>query len=121
MHKLIDYICDELETIEKKAEKGNLSLSEIDYADKLAHLKKNLLRSEELEDEGYSGDNMRYYSGARGRMSPRRDSRGRYASEPYYSMDNHELVSELRNLMNESPNEQTKTEFKHFIQRIENM
>lgn len=40
MHKLINYICDELESIEKKAEKGDLSMSELQYADTLAHLKK---------------------------------------------------------------------------------
>ena len=52
MHKLIDYICDELETLEKKAEKGKLSMSEMEYVDMLAHTKKNLLKGEEMMDEG---------------------------------------------------------------------
>ena len=44
MHKLIDFVCDELEDIEQKASKGELSISDVQYADTLAHLKKNLLK-----------------------------------------------------------------------------
>lgn len=104
MHKLINYVCDELEDIEKKAEKGKLSMSEIEYADKLASLKQNILKSDKLMDEGYSGDShMDGYSNrmypysmnegmsyARGRGSnARRDSMGRYARDDYprYSRD----------------------------------
>jgi hypothetical protein len=54
MHKLIDYICDELEELERKADKGKLSMAEVQYGDMLAHFKKNLLKSEEMSDEGYS-------------------------------------------------------------------
>lgn len=127
MHKLIDYVCDELETLEKKAEKGNLSMSEVEYADKLAHLKKNLLKGEEMM-EGYSGDmypdsknysNARNYSGARrysrarGRGSnARRDSMGRYSGE--YSMDSEEFRGELEELMQSAPNEHVKMK----LQRI---
>ncbi len=85
MHKFIDYICDELEDLEKKAEKGKLSMTELQYADTLAHLKKNLLTAEammEAEDNGYSGD----YSYARGRgRNARRDSMGRYSRDEGYS------------------------------------
>lgn len=100
MHKLIEYVCDELEELEEKVGKGSkLSMSEIEYADKLAHMKKNLLKGEEMMDEDYSGeyrmDGRSYrggYSRARGR-SARRDSRGRYSSDGYggYSrtMDDH--------------------------------
>lgn len=96
MHKLMNYVCDELEDIEKKADKGKLSMSEIEYADKLASLKQNILKSDKLMDEGYSGDShMDGYSNrmypysmnegmsyARGRGSnARRDSMGRYSSD----------------------------------------
>lgn len=74
MDKLIEYICDELDDIEKKADKdGKLSMTEIQYADTLAHLKKNILKAEEMTE----GDS---YSYARGRNA-RRDSRGRYSRE----------------------------------------
>ena len=120
MHKLIDYICDEMDELEKKAEKGKLSMSEIEYADKLAHLKKNLLRSEELMDEGYSGAIYPYMNGsyARGR---RRDSMGRYSSDSRYSMDNREIVKELRTLMNDAPDDRTRQEFRQFISKMEQM
>lgn len=42
MHKLYEYVCDELKDLEKKADKGNLSLQEVQYADTLAHLKRTL-------------------------------------------------------------------------------
>ena len=58
MHKLIEYICDELEELERKADKeGKLSMAEIQYGDMLAHFKKNLLKGEEMygeEEEMYS-------------------------------------------------------------------
>ena len=70
MHKLIKYACEELEDLERKAEKGGkLSMSELQYADTLAHLKKNLLKGEEMSggDEyssrGYS--RRMYYDGDR--------------------------------------------------------
>lgn len=94
MDKLIDYICDEIDVLEKKAEAGKLSMSEIQYLDTLAHTKKNLLKSEEMMDDGYSSANDDYYahtSYARGRgADAKRDSKGRYSSRAYrgdYSRD----------------------------------
>ena len=44
MHKLIEFICDELVDLERKAERGGkLSMTEVQYMDTLAHAKKNLL------------------------------------------------------------------------------
>ena len=84
MHKLIDYVCDEMEELERKAEKGGkLSMSELQYADTLAHLKKNILTADAMmgEDE-YSNTDGSY---ARGRGSnARRDSMGRYSREGSY-------------------------------------
>lgn len=74
MHKLIEYVCDELEKIEQQvSENKKLSLAEVEYADKLAHLKKNLLRSEEIMDKGYSGDMKRSPSSFRDGRSYARD------------------------------------------------
>lgn len=55
---------------------------------------------------------------ARGR---RRDSMGRYSSEGGYSMAGDEMIDELRDLMQDAPDEQTRMEFQRFIQRIEQM
>ena len=82
MDKLINYICDEMEELERKAEKGGkLSMQEIQYADMLAHLKKNILTADammEVDDEGGS------YARGRGRNA-KRDSMGRYSREDGYS------------------------------------
>lgn len=130
MDKLIDYICDELEELERKVDKGGkLSSQEVQYMDTLAHAKKNLLKSEEMSD-GYSGrsymhnpiyamdDGMSY---ARGR---KRDSMGRYSSRSgysrNYSMDD-DFMSELHELKKTAPNSQVKQKFQQFIDEVNGM
>ena len=123
MDKLIDFVCEELEDLERKVERGGkLSMTEVQYGDILAHFKKNLLKGEELmEENGYSMDSYAYsregrrYSNARmgrGRGSnASRDSMGRYSSNRYsregYSTEE-DFRSELEELMREAPNEQVK-------------
>ena len=51
MHKLIEYVCDELKELEKKADKGEMSMSDIEKIEKLSSIKKNLLKGEMLFDE----------------------------------------------------------------------
>lgn len=137
MHKLYEYVCDELKDLEKKAERGNLSMQEVQYADTLAHLKKNLMKADEMMEDEYGEYSMAYYpmtsyaeegggrsyarrsdgrSYARGQ---RRDSMGRY-SRRGYSMDSG-MIADLRELMEDAPNEETKREFKKFIEKIERM
>ena len=126
MHKLIEYVCDELDELEKKADKGNMSMSEIEYADKLAHLKKNLLKGEELYDD-YSGD-YRHDGGmvyARGR-NVRRDSMGRYSRRGYsrddgYSRTGDDMAHKLRELMEDAPDETTRHEIKRLVDKMERM
>lgn len=136
MHKLMEYICDEMEELERKVEKGGkLSMAEIQYGDTLAHFKKNLLKADEMTGENeYSeygrsyaqGENRRFYdnmpydntSMARGRRgNVRRDSMGRYSR----GSDTEMMVNELRNLMEDAPDNETKQEFRKFIQKIESM
>lgn len=140
MHKLMEYICDEMSDLERKAEKdGKLSVAEVQYLDTLAHTKKNLLKADEMSEEGYSGmmypryygddrtdgrsyrDGRSYNDGrsyARGRNA-RRDSMGRYSRG--YSMANEDMMDELRDLMEKAPDEMTKKEFRKFIDKIETM
>jgi len=127
MHKvyeLKDKLCEELEEYgDKKLDAGSLEV-----IDKLAHTIKNLDKIiEKYEDEDYSSayddgmmgsGNLRRYSGARGRgRNARRDSMGRYSRADGTEM----MVSELRDLMNDAPDERTKMEFKKFIQKMEQM
>lgn len=129
MHKLIDYICDELEELEHKADKGKLSMAEVQYGDMLAHFKKNLLKAEEMSDysngydEGYSRRTRMPYNDGRsyndGSYARRRDSRGRYSRG--YSMATEEMTAELRDLMKDAPDDRTRMEFQRFIEKIESM
>ena len=128
MHKLYEYVCDELKDLEKKAERGDLSVQEVEYADTLAHLKKNLMKADEMmeedgeysmmyypmtsyaEDRDYSRrsyNNGRSYRG--GSYAQRRDSMGRY-SRRGYSMANDETINELHEVMNETQDEGIKSE-----------
>jgi hypothetical protein len=130
MHKLIDYICDELDSLEQKAEKdGKLTVSEIQYGDMLAHFKKNLLKAEEMEGgeyDGYSRRGMSYryddgFSRGRGRNA-RRDSRGRYTSRGYdgYSGGG-DMMDELRSMMDEAQDDRSRAEIQKFINKMEQM
>ena len=144
MHKLIDFVCDELEDIEQKASKGELSISDVQYADTLAHLKKNLLKSEEMMeefDEGYSsemrpvdgtmrggsyrGGSYRYDGGmsyARGRGSrAKRDSMGRYSSERGYSRDAADMTAELQEMMDDPKYAPVKHDIERLMRKVEQM
>ena len=128
MDKLLDYICGELEGIEKKAEKGNLSMSELQFADTLAHLKKNLLKSEEMEMEseysqrGYTNRTMPTYYGNSyaGRRNARRDSMGRY-SRTGYAMDGPSMARQLRDMMEDAPDDQTRMDIQRLASKLESM
>lgn len=139
MHKLIDFVCDELEDIEQKASKGELSISDVQYADTLAHFKKNLLKSEEMMeefDEGYSsemrpmngtmrGGSYRYDGGmsyARGRGSrAKRDSMGRYSSERGYSRDAADMTAELQEMMDDPKYAPVKHDIERLMRKVEQM
>lgn len=146
MHKLMEYICEEMDELERKADKdGKLSMAEMQYLDTLAHTKKNMLKSEEMMDDStYSMNDGSYRSYARGgqgnqggnsyRMSYADEyrnydtsmarGRGRNAkrdSMGRYSSANDMMVDELRNLMEEAQDDRTRQEFQRFIQKIEQM
>ena len=131
MHKLIEYICDELEELERKAEKGGkLSMQEVQYGDMLAHFKKNLLKSEEMmEDEEYSMADGSYVHDGRGRSSnvsyargrgrnARRDSMGRYSRDGRYSMAEDDFRMELEDLMQSAPNERAKQKLREIMSEM---
>lgn len=151
MHKLIEYACDKLDELEKKAEKGNLSMAETEYAEVLSSLKKNLLKGDILYDEvmemdgEYSGamrpmsdmggtyrggsynrnrdGGMSYARGdGRGRGSrAKRDSMGRYSSERGYSRDGMEMADQLRDLMKDAPDESVRRDIERLLRKVEQM
>lgn len=150
MHKLMEYVCDELEELERKAGKeGKLSMAETEYANMLTNMKKNLLKTDEMMDEGefsmgsyrgsyardgrgrsnarggrsnrgsYDGSYEGSYARGRGRNA-NRDAMGRYSSDGY-SMDAEDMVEQLREMMEDAPDEMTRKEFEKFIRKMEQM
>ena len=108
MHKLLQYVDSELMDIERKVERNDtLTMTEIQYADTLLRMKKNIQKTEEYS-ESYSGGYM-----GRGRDA-KRDSRGRYADG--YSRD---MVDTIRDMMHDAPDEQTRIEFQKFIDKLD--
>lgn len=139
MHKLYEYVCDELKDLEKRAEKGNLSMQEVQYADTLAHLKKNLMKADEMMEDEYGEYSMAYYpmtsyaeeggmhrgysmrrGDGRRAYTPRRDTMGRYSSRGY-SLANEDTISDLHEIMNETHNDSIKSEIRKLISKIETM
>lgn len=140
MHKLMEYICNELEELERKADKdGKLSMAEVQYADTLLHMKKNLLKADEMYEESeYSeaggsyarGDNRGRGRGNRGSYdgtyggsyAQRRDARGRYSNENMrYSRATSDMAEQIRDMMQDAPDERTRMEFQRFLEKLEKM
>lgn len=139
MHKLYEYICDELKDLEKKAEKGNLSMQEIQYADTLAHLKKNLMKADEMMEDEFGEYSMAYYpmtsyaeeggnkggnyTGRHGGNSYARSMRRRGGANQYgsyaggYSMDGDFRV-ELEEIMHKAPNERIRMKMREIMQEM---
>ena len=121
MHKLYEYACDELKELEQKAdEKGGLSSAEMDYANKLTELKKNILKIEMLEDEGYSAEyrddrSMRSYRRGGGVYARRRDSMGRYSR----AEAKEEMVEQLRDMMHNAPDDRMRQRIEQLIRDFE--
>jgi hypothetical protein len=128
MHKIYEYLCDELKSLEKKVESGQgLSMNELEYLDKLTETKKNLLKIEMLEEDSeYSGargrnyayDSMDMRSYARGRgRNARRDAMGRYSSTGYSRAED-DFMSELEDLMRKAPDDAKRQKIQHLIDNM---
>lgn len=129
MHKLYEYICDELHEIEEKAMRGKVPMDEMKYGDMLAHFGKNLDKMMEAEgeySEAYPMDYRSIYDGsyARGRgRNAGRDPLGRYSRDGDYrrgySRDEREDYRErLMKLMDEAPDENTRQSIGRMMQSI---
>lgn len=142
LEEICEVLADELSKTNEKLEKAGreISAGDLDYIDKLTHALKSVKTTKamvEAEDEGYSWEDGSSYArelrggnrGGQSRMSyargrgrnARRDSMGRYSRRGGYSMDNDDMIMELRELMEDAPDEATKMEFKKFISKMEQM
>lgn len=116
MHRLCEFIDDELMDMEDLVKQGKkLSMSEVDYGDKLAHWKKCLLTNKAMEDN---------YSEARGgranrmgrshddmSMARNRDSMGRYSRD--------EFMDKLMMMRESAPNEKSRRAVDKMISELE--
>lgn len=126
LHEMCDTLSNELREANEKinAGGGKLSGDDISYIDKLTHAIKSIKTTiAMMEAEGgtsgydgtYTGNYGRRGSYARGR---RRDGMGRYSSR-YSGSD--DMIAELRDLMEDAPDERVRQEFKRFIEKMEAM
>ena len=137
LHELCETISRAINTANEKIRGagGKVSNADMEYIDRLTHSLKSvkgvmaLMEAENDDDyseryssdgsyrRGYSRDYRYDDSYARGRgMNARRDSMGRYSNGYGYGGD---MAEELRALMQDAPDEQTRQEFQRLIQKIE--
>lgn len=144
MHKLHELKEKLMQELEDYSENGKYSKEDVELIKYMAsavdHLCNIIEGAEEEEysnamggsyaDGTYGGGSYRNNGGtyrymgrgsyARGRgRNARRDSMGRYSNAGYSRADG--MVSELRELMQDAPNEQTRQEFQRLIDKIEQM
>lgn len=120
--------------------KDELTMGSLDIIDKLAHSIKNICkvieesegsnrsyegsrRSYEGSNRSYDGSNRSYDGSYDGEGSSYRRGRGRYArrdSMGRYAAEGPELAMELKELMQDAP-EESKQDFKRLIQKVEQM
>lgn len=133
LYELKEKLMDHLESYSKKEMTG----SNLEVVDKLTHTIKNLCKiiedAESSDGESYAigsyargGQNGSYrggrysgygmsYADRRGRGSDaRRDSMGRYSSA-------HGMVEDLREMMEDAPDDKTRMELDRFIRKMESM
>lgn len=136
LYKMCDTLTEEIERANDKLNKtgGTLTGDDVSYIDRLTHALKSVkttIAMVEAEDGGESGRYMPGYGMYRnsyngsynGGNSYRRgrDSMGRYTSRRGgYSYDDG-MIEELRSLMENAPDERTKSEFRQFIAKMEKM
>ena len=138
LYRLCETLENEVERVNAKLDKskGELTGDDLSYIQKLTHSLKSIKATIAMmeDEEGYSnrmypmtggsyrGGNGGSYRGgsyARGRMNARRDM-GRYSRETGYSRDDG-MVDELRDLMEDAPNDAVKRDIKKLIDKIEQM
>lgn len=129
LYELKDKLCKEL----KEYSRMDLDAGSLNAVDTLAHAMKNLDRIiDRYEEEEYSsrpGSYMSYDNSMRGSSYAGRMGRG-YRDNSYrgsrrtmrtrYSRDN-DMYSDLREMMEEAPDEQTRMEFEKLIRKLEQM
>lgn len=113
MQKLLNYICQEMDDLEKRLDSGNLTLADMQYGDLLAHFKKNLLTAEAMMerdrhkssyDDGH--DRMDNKSGRMSRTMSRNEAKD-------------DLIRHLKSIANDSNDEEIRQMVHNWIRDVE--
>lgn len=138
--ELKDMLCKELEEITRK---GELTAGSLETVDKLTHSIKSVETIMAMGDYSYENGNGGMMSNARGYNSrggrsyagndgmsyargrgryAKRDSMGRYSNGGYsYDDAKADMIEEIREIMQDAPDEQTKKEFQRFVSKLQSM
>ena len=116
-----------VEELAEYGKKKDVSLSDLEVLDKLAHATKNIDKVIECyQEQAYSN---RSYDGGSYRMS-RNDyndygnysgRRGRARNGRFVSRDGSEMAHQLREMMNDAPDDRMKSEIERLASKIESM
>lgn len=136
LESLCDSLSEQLSDMSRKAKNG-MSSGDLDTIEKLTHSLASVKKIMKImkEDDGgeYSGRYPYWMGGtyddgnggmsnggsyARGRRNARRDSMGRYSGERGYSRT--DFADELRELMEQAPDERTRQKIQRMAEEIEN-
>lgn len=121
IYDLKDKLCKELEEYGQKEE---WDAGDLEIVDKVSHSLKNIEKIIDNYEGAYSGAYGGYeYSGGRNYARRNRYSRaGRYnRNGTRYSMADLDMIEELRDLMNDAPDEKIRKDFQKLIDKLENM
>lgn len=131
--EICETLSEELRKANSKLERagGSLSVGDLDYIDKLTHALKSVKTTKAMVEK--EGMNSSFDSnGSRrggGRSYDNNMGNRSYGMYPYtygdrymrdYSGDE-KMLSELKELMQEAPDEETRREFEKFINKIQSM
>ena len=112
MHKLCEYIDEELMELEDKVKReGKLTRTEIEDGKNLAKFKMALLTNEAMENDGYSNGVRHYREPYTVYYGRKRDSMGRYSRDGF--------LDELHELMSKAPDEKHKKAIRRMIEDLE--
>ena len=124
LYDLKEMLCDELAEYGKK----ELTAGSLDVVDKLSHALKSVTTIIAMEDAGdYSNDygydkpySTRNVYRGNSYARRRRDSMGRYSRNGYSGHDD-EMIEQLKDIMDDAPNDQIRQEVQRLVSKLEKM
>ena len=124
LEEMYETLSRELKKANDKIDGGDITAGDMSYIDEITHSLKSIKTIMAMMDSEYSNDEYSREGYSRGNSYARRrrrDSMGRYSSDRRgYSRDDN-MISELRGLMEDAPDERTRQEFQRLISKMENM